>query len=98
LAHPGSAGIVYVGCWGKTGRHLLAMTFILTHNGHTPDRNSQCSSLLPYRGVLSFRSEDRGARSTIWITPDRSDNRMRRREFITLLGGAALARIRPMTR
>ena len=39
----------------------------------------QRSSLLPYRGVLSFRSEAREARA------------VKRREFITLLGGAAAA-------
>ena len=39
----------------------------------------QRSSLLPYRGVLSFLSKAREARA------------VKRREFITLLGGAAAA-------
>src|SRR6266481_3506144 len=39
----------------------------------------QRSSLLPYRGVLSFPSEAREALA------------VKRREFITLLGGAAVA-------
>jgi hypothetical protein len=38
---------------------------------------SQCSSLLPYRDVLSFWSEAREALA------------VNRRDFITLLGGAA---------
>jgi len=37
----------------------------------------ECSSLLPYRAVLSFQSEAREALA------------VKRRDFITLLGGAA---------
>ena len=40
----------------------------------------ECSSLLPFGGVLSFRSEAR------------EDRAVKRREFMTLIGGAATAR------